>query len=205
MNPSEENIFKDSSDSKLLAACIEGNASAVSEFYNRYEKLIYSAIHSWLNKNARGEDRTEYVKEVFHEAFIELMDNNFLKLRNANDPDSLSGLIFTIAYYKTSSYFKKIARTRNIIQRRLRSPEDPMDDPVIRKELNDIVKSFLEELDERESRIFKLKFQDGMEYHEIADLMNLTTNHVGVLISRIKEKFIEFAKRRGIESVDFIL
>ena len=40
----------------------------------------------------------------------------------------------------------------------------------------------LEALPERQQEVIRLKFQGGLSYREIANVMDLTVNHVGVLL-----------------------
>src|SRR5690606_28250507 len=42
--------------------------------------------------------------------------------------------------------------------------------------------AILQSLPERQQEVIRLKFQGGLSYKEIANVMNLTVNHVGVLI-----------------------
>lgn len=44
------------------------------------------------------------------------------------------------------------------------------------------VLAMLETLPERQQEVIRLKFQAGLSYREIANVMDLTVNHVGVLI-----------------------
>ena len=54
---------------------------------------------------------------------------------------------------------------------------------VERLEDGDVV---VEELPDRQQEILRLKFQGGLSYKEIADVMDLTISHVGVLIHNAK-------------------
>jgi RNA polymerase sigma-70 factor (ECF subfamily) len=40
----------------------------------------------------------------------------------------------------------------------------------------------IESLSDAEQEVLRLKFQDGLKYHEIANVTGRTTNYVGVLI-----------------------
>jgi len=40
----------------------------------------------------------------------------------------------------------------------------------------------LQSLPERQQEVIRMKFQGGLSYREIANVMDLTVNHVGVLI-----------------------
>jgi len=57
------------------------------------------------------------------------------------------------------------------------------DDPsMIHRETASGVMGLLDDLPERQQEVLRLKFQGGLSYAEIATVMDLTANHVGVLI-----------------------
>ena len=81
-----------SSDKELLEACCSGDINAINIFYERYKNLIYNAIHVWINKYAKEIDRIEDVKEIFQETILDIMKNSFARIKQARDPNHISGL-----------------------------------------------------------------------------------------------------------------
>lgn len=191
---------KDISNKELLEACFRGEGAAATVFYERYKDLIYSAIHKWINKYANAVDRDEDVKEIFNEAVINLMNNNFAKLKQARDLNNVSGLIFIIAYQTAGRYFKKKwvydRRKKDIPDAGLpdKSP-DPID-KLIKEEQIRLVGEFLAALTPLEQNIMEQRYGKGLKYREIAGRLELSTVHVGVVISRVKEKLEEFIRER---------
>ena len=68
------------------------------------------------------------------------------------------------------------------IDRRLRRDADPDALPIGRHDATTGVMALVEQLPDRQQEVLRLKFQGGLSYAEIAEVMNLTANHVGVLI-----------------------
>ena len=190
------------SDKELIEACGKGDTKAISIFYERYKDLIYSAIHKWISKYAKeigNQEREEDVKEIFNEAIIYIMENNFAKAKQARDPDRISGLVFLLAYQVTGRYFKKkwISDKRKGRGEPAFPPiEDGILDRLGRDERIRFVGEFMETLIPEEQKIMELRFSEGLKYREIADETGLTTTHVGVIINRVKEELNIFIKER---------
>ena len=60
----------------------------------------------------------------------------------------------------------------------------------------DMVRDVIRELPEKEREVIILKFEDGLENEEIAQIMNLSTNSVYRYINRAREHIRERAERR---------
>lgn len=185
---------------ELLEACFRGDRDAITTFYEKYKDLIYSAIHKWINKYAAATDREEDVKEVFNQAIIDIMRNNFAKLKKARDLNNVSGLVFLIAYQTTGRYFKK-----KWVDRKRRAEDSISDlvdvgaspiDQLITEENIRLVDEFLDTLSSLEQEVIELRYSEGLKYQEIASRLELSTVHVGVIISRVKEKLAMFARER---------
>ncbi len=63
------------------------------------------------------------------------------------------------------------------------------------------VLEIMEELPERQQEVVRLKFQGGLSYREIAEVMNTTVNNVGVMlhtaIKNIRQRLPEAALSAG--------
>lgn len=181
-------------DKDLLEACFQGNADAIAIFYERFKDLIYNAIHSWINKYAKDEDRVEDVKDIFQQAILELMDDGFKKLKQLRDPNKPTAIIFLISYQCAGRYFKAKWKEKKI---RVDGPtvnwpsgeEGPIDGEVYA-----IVDSFLDTLNDMERTVFELRFKKEKKYEHIAFETGLSIDNIGVMISRIKDKFKVFVK-----------
>ena len=191
---------KNTSDKELLEACFRGDRDAITTFYEKYKDLIYSAIHKWINKYAAATDREEDVKEVFNQAIIDIMRQNFAKLKKARDLNNVSGLVFVIAYQTTGRYFEKKWRDRG---RRAETDilglpgggASPLDE-LLEQERIRLLDESLATLSALEQEVMELRYGDGFKYQRIATRLELSTVHVGVIINRAKEKLAAFIRER---------
>lgn len=190
-------VDKIMSNKDLLEACYRGDEAAISLFYDRYKDLVYSAIHRWMDRYAKNENREEHIAELFQQAFLELIDNGFAKLKQARDQDKPAALIFLIAQQCAGRYFK--ARWKEG-RRRAKEVEWPAAGGGLsrhdRELINTFISSFLNTLGETELQVFDLRFGDGLKYEDISERTGLTTDNVGVMISRIKERFRDSVREK---------
>ena len=191
---------KNISGKEVLEACFQGDKRAITTFYEKYKDLIYSAIHKWINKYAAATDREEDVKEVFNEAIISIMHDNFAKLKNAWDLNNVSGLVFLIAYQTTGRYFEKKwkdrkRRSEDTISDLPGEGNNPIDKLIAQEKIR-LVDEFLTALGPLEQKVIELRYGDGFKYRKIATRLELSTVHVGVIINRVKEKLAAFVRER---------
>jgi RNA polymerase sigma-70 factor (ECF subfamily) len=85
------------------------------------------------------------------------------------------------------------------------STEKPGDDPlkaVEARELAERMRVALAAIDPRQAQVFCLTQLEGLSYEDVARELELTVNHVGVLLSRaratLKERLAAFAPNRAI-------
>ncbi len=190
-------VTDDISNSQLVEECSHGNRRAIEIFYHRYKDLIYSAVHRWMDRYAPDMRRSEEIKEVFQEAIVALMENNFAKVKQARDPERISGLIFLIAFQRTGRFFEsKWREERRRAEREdpVYNPEDEIIDRLTHEERMHLADEFVKTLRPIEREVIICYFKDGCRYREIAEITGLTTTNVGVMISRIKDRFRLFIK-----------
>ena len=200
-------LDKMTSNKDLLEACYRGDAVAIELFYNRFKDLVYSAINKWMAKYAREEDRVEGVKEVFQQAFLELIDNGFAKLRQTRDQDKPSALIFLIAQQCAGRYFTrrwKSRKRRGEIGDPAQEEGEETVEGLSPEEITALITEFLAAINDTERKLFELKFRDGLKYTAIAKRLGITTGNVGIMISRIRDKFRAFFKEKYPSSEDIL-
>ena len=158
---------------------------------------MYSAIHRWISQYSWDVERDE-AGEVFQDVMIMLMDKNFKALSKAHDPDSLSGLIFIIAFHGTGRYFtkkwKEMKRTAPV------SGDEPAVDDLLdridEKLKMVLIEEFFSGLKPVEKEIFELRFGEDMAYGGISGETGLSISHVGVIISRLKARLKKFIEKK---------
>lgn len=182
------------SNRQLIEACARGDSEAIGLFYERYKNLIYSAIHRWRERYGRGEHGSEDVTEVFHDAIVALMENNFGRLARARDPERISGLVFLVSFQTAGRYFEKKWREsagEGEIDSDVPGSDDVID-RISREERRLLVAGFLETLQPLERHILELYYAEELKYREIASLLGISESNVGVKINRVKKKMRKF-------------
>ncbi|RME09468.1 MAG: sigma-70 family RNA polymerase sigma factor [Ardenticatenia bacterium] len=173
--------FETCSDEDLVQACLEGNEAAWEELINRYARLIYTIP-------LRFGFPQHVADEVFQEVCLILLE----KLHTLQNRRRLSSWLMTV--------------TRRVCIRRYRTqPDAPMldiqdvvvvhpervEERVMRREEQQILREAMERLDERCRRLLTLLFfdeEDGVSYQEIAELLDMPLGSIGPTRSRCLQK-----------------
>lgn len=188
---------KTEGDKDIMQGCFAGDAIAISAFYESYKNLIFAAIHDWTKQKAGGASDYD-IAEIFQGALLELMRNDFDRLRSVRDIEKPEPLIYLISYQYTGHYFKNKWREESRVV-----PIDPVL-PVMAADNSEqyqedtlrILDVALETLNEDEQLILQLYYRDDMKYKEIASETGLSATNVGVIIARAKEKMRSFIKKK---------
>ncbi|MEI7752289.1 MAG: sigma-70 family RNA polymerase sigma factor [Candidatus Omnitrophota bacterium] len=181
----------------LLRGCFDGNERAIRTFYDRFNRLIYAAIHGWINKSATEADRVEDVQEVFHNVLILIMEDGFSRLKGLREVSKISGYLYMMAYNETGRYFhEKWREDKRKTEEAATTEADDLIEKLSQDDRRRIVAELMEALSERERSILECFYGEEMSYSGIAGRLGLTTSNVGVMISRIKEKCVKFIKSK---------
>jgi RNA polymerase sigma-70 factor (ECF subfamily) len=154
-----------------LARCVAGDRSAFGEIVREHQSMVYSLALHFLRNPSMAED-------VAQEVFLDLY-------RNLPAIKSGAHLRF---------WLRKVACHRSIDRARRRqtdgmlsledvpepTTEDPSLDPLLRKKLWKLVGS----LPEKPRMALVLRYQEEMELHEIAEVMEIPINTVKSSIDR---------------------
>ena len=118
------------------------------------------------------------------------VQETFLRLCQA-DWEAVEGRLaewlFTVCRSRVFDRLRKEGRMKRMGESEERlvsaSVTEPLDE-MERRERGQSVRAAVSRLPEREREAVRLKFQEGMDYHQIARVIGATENHVGVLIHR---------------------
>lgn len=180
---------------EIMEGCFRGERVFINAFYEKYERLIYYAIHCWMRKY--GVQSPDDVRDVFQGVFVKLLENNFALLRRAHDINRPAPLIFLIAKQYTARYFIKKGRdklrTIELDENLVWTPDEQEELPA---EVVRILEEAMDALDENQRNLLRLFYQDNLSYAEIAAETGLSATNVGAIISRAKRQMRNFIKRR---------
>lgn len=116
----------------------------------------------------------------------DVVQDTFLKLWTADRAavdGHLGQWLFRVCRNRALDVCRKESRMTTLQENQVESRSDPSSamSPAVLGETRGVL-NMLEELPERQQEVIRLKFQGGLSYREIANVMDLTATHVGVLI-----------------------
>lgn len=157
----------------MLRQDTKSGERAFGELYNRYSSSVHAYCYRVLNSQEAAED-------VFQETFIRFYNNVNENMKDLNVP----GFLITIARNLCLNYKR---------DRKIGLPIEEVDviiyqDSYEKKELLDLITRSLELLDDDLREAFVLKEYSGMQYDEIAELLNISASNAKTRVFRAKQR-----------------
>lgn len=168
--------LKSLSDPDLQSLLIKGNAQAFEELYNRYHDLLYGYIFNKLKD-------TEETQDIVHDVLIKIWH----KREQLENVKSLKSYLFTAVRNRAFDFFakKKLNDKYLISLEEAIEKYNPSADYLVReKELENYIKSQIDQLAPKMKEVFKLSRYNYMSNGEIAELMGISKNTVETQIKR---------------------
>ena len=163
-----------------------------NSFYEKYNPQIRAIVTRILNNAGQAQDIDDCVNSVY----LELME----KLRQYNETrGSMAAFVAIIARSAALNYCKK--NRRNIGELIGDDKMDFLCEPLEFKselEFDMLVKSILDNLSEKESVLFTMRFIFFYSPEEIAKAMKTNRNAVDVRLNRLKKKIKNFLIKGGV-------
>lgn len=156
---------------ELLLQLQKGDRVAFYNIYERYSKRLYWFILRYIKVEVDAEG-------IVQEVFIKIWEG-----RDKLDVDaSFESYLFTITYNATINLLRKKASEHKYLEhlksiRQIQKAPDLIDE-IQFKELNEKVKTLLNELTPRQKEIFKLSREEGLTHNEIAKKLDVSLNTV---------------------------
>ena len=174
-------------DKQLLGLLTENDENAFSEIYNRYWKPLYHSAHTILHDTSPAQDAVQ-------EIFITLWQR-----RHSVDIDNLKAYLFQAIRFRVfkairagkaqASFYDRLAAvSREILQQ----------DPLLYKEMQQLIVNTIDALPEDQREIFLLHRTEGLTYNEIAEKKNIS-------VKTVEKKMSLALKHLRINSRDAIL
>ena len=159
------------SNKELLLLLQKDDRVAFYNLYERYSKRLYGFVLQYVKRDADAE-------EIVQEVFIKIWE----KRKTIDVYSSFESFLFTIAYNATISLLRKRV-TESKYLAHLQSIQQVNDtaeltDELYFNELNEKLKSLLNELTPRQREIFRLSREEGLTHEQIAGKLNITLNTV---------------------------
>jgi len=177
----------------------EKTESKYCRIYSLHEQVMIRVAMSILHDQKHAED-------VVQDCFLEMLESESLmdKLADPDSPATKSYLLMMVKSRAINLYHKLKKQQSAVIddpENLLYQVEDKnadMDHILANAELLSDAKQYLSILDPLEVNIMTLKYYVGYQNKEIADLLKMNGNHVGVKLYRMKQKLASIIRKKSI-------
>ncbi|MBI5094691.1 MAG: sigma-70 family RNA polymerase sigma factor [Candidatus Hydrogenedentes bacterium] len=155
----------------------------VGAVLERYERAL-------LNYALRFTGNLEAARDVVQDTFLQLCQAD-----RARIDGHMAAWLYTVCRNRALDVRKKEGRMEGLAERQEQLQACPAPGPSVRAEQNEthaMVLAALETLPEREQEVFRLKFQDGLSYREIGQVLGMphttVSLHVHTALQTIRER-----------------
>ncbi|MGL4594691.1 MAG: RNA polymerase sigma factor [Thermoguttaceae bacterium] len=137
---------------------------------------LYDAIFRYV---ARLLSDSETAKDIVQEVFLRLEQHR-------KEVAQERPWVYRTARNLVLDHFRHLQRARKVAVDIDDMPaEATLFDPkrlIENKEISQMIHKKINELSAKQREVLRLKFQEGLKYHEIAEVLGLSTSHVGVIL-----------------------
>ncbi len=175
-------------DEHALVERAKNDEQAFRELYERYFNEVYGFIAKRVGGRETAEDLTS-------ELFIKI----FTKLSSYEPRDcSFRAWLYRVAHNILIDHYRKASVRRETTVEEfpeIRDENQDVNEEIMRRHDAATVRSVLDQLPERYGQVLELKFFAEMDHAEIAGVMNVTVNNVGVMVFRALRAFARYYER----------
>lgn len=170
--------FTTSSDSELVHDALAGDMSAFAEMYDRYADRLNTYCFAMLRDR---DDAADAVQDTFVKAAT--------KLGQLKDGTKLRSWLFSIARNEAHARGRQRARSAPVADLSETLVDEPdMSAGLRQTELKAMVWAAADGLSDRDRELMTLNLVEGLEGVELATALGVSTSHVHVLVSRMKDR-----------------
>lgn len=169
-------------DESLVKVFVARQANPCFELlYKRYSRKVYAKCISMLKDEVRAGDATQ---EIFTKIFVNLSKFNY--------KSKFSTWVYSITYNYCIDALRKQQRRGAIFSDELENAPDEAVPEVSDAEMAeikiDILKQVLEELPAGDRILLEMKYKEGQQIKEIAELLNKSDSAIKMKLKRAKAK-----------------
>ena len=187
-------------DQELIERCLSKVPGAWESFVDRYARLIFWSIERTLGRCQFGCTQQD-LEDLFQQVFLLLWEK---KLKEARGIQKLSSWLVIVTHRFILDYVKAQRRLKRRVvveEADLEGLVSPVGNPgraAEAKELGFILRELLNGLSPKEKAVIRLNLLEEKTHSEIAELLKLPIGTVSNLIKRVKEKWAEVLRKKGI-------
>lgn len=180
-----------SSDQVLLKSYLAGNKSAISQLIERHSRRVRDYIRMMVKNNDVADD---ILQETFIKA-VRVIDSG-----RYSDKGRFLSWILRIAHNQVIDYYRSNKNTRQVTESEagydvlgsLRYAEQTVEDEMMSEETEVQLRNLIEELTPEQREVVKLRYYDGLNFKEIAELTNVGIN---TALGRMRYALINLRKK----------
>jgi RNA polymerase sigma-70 factor (ECF subfamily) len=179
---------------ELMARFQAGDMQAMEELFNRFQKPLFNFFYRMVGRRETAED-------LVQETFLKLC--RFGKSFRGSDAKFTTWL-YSVAGNQCRDYLRHSSRRPETALSDLEQGDNeqnlelddispttnnsPVEDNLLRLEIRSTIKSAIDSLPEKERLAIILREYQGLEYKEIAEVLNCPLGSVKVLIFRARQR-----------------
>ena len=186
----------------FLNRCKKREKEAWNYFVEKYANLIYQYIIKTLRRYSYSFQDDE-VDDIFHNVFLALLDEDCKRLKKFRGRDEYSFLAYlrVISFNKAVDYLRKQKNFIDLEKIQHRASDPNVIEKSDHSDLKNIILMIKEDLPERHNYLFKLIYEEGFVFSEIAEIMNIKINAVHQLKFRMIQNIHKIAKKKDLYRV----
>jgi len=170
-------ICKSCTEKQLVEACRQGYRQAQKQLYETYHQRIVS-----LMMRMTGGDRDESF-DLCQQAFIRVLD----RIGDFRGESALGTWIHRVAVNEALQHLRRKKRYQRITETIAEDPrrsDSVTEDPSLSMDVRDA----LSQLPERMRKMVKLRYENGLDYSEIADVLGVKQGTVASGLNRARRQ-----------------
>ena len=149
--------------------------------YDRFFDPIYRFVYRRVNDK-------ETVQDIVSETFLKVYKN--ISKFEPRQGASLSSWIYTIAQNETFQYYRKHKKETVHLEEDIQvQGKEDVEQDLNDKQLSARTKELLQYVGEEDREMIIMKYFDELKNTEIAEILNIKANNVGVRLHRALQKF----------------
>ncbi|HAQ38641.1 MAG TPA: RNA polymerase subunit sigma-24 [Saprospirales bacterium] len=187
------------SDQELIRSYMEGNENSFSILLDRHKSKIFTSIYLFVKDREMAED-------IFQDVFIKIIKS--LKKGKYNHQGKFLQWAMRISYNMCVDHFRKSKRRTKLSPTEtfdifdvLESPEDNIEQSMIKTQVHNKVKLIVDRLPEEQREVVILRHYADMSFKEIAQLTDVSIN---TALGRMRYALINMRKVIEEEKIQLV-
>lgn len=169
-------------DLEVIRTYLENQASnCFNLLYQRYSTKIYSKCIAMLKNE-------ELAADAMQEIFMKI----FLNLSKFGEKSKFSTWVYSITYNYCIDFIRRSKKMKNIFSDEIENVPEDIEDEVSDKELLEmeieLLQKVLKELPPGDEAVLLMKYRDGMQIKEVAEIMDKSESAIKMKLKRAKAK-----------------